>query len=593
MAFCGSAGEVQENTKKQQCDGGCDKREGATIKEGAAWDLSEAVRRSMGKGGAGSKLHLGEKLFAQAMECSERADIVFEFSDGQRPFRGHSCVLIAMCEEYEGLFRSGGVEKKEGVVQVPPGISVASFRAFLEFLYLGRCGEACSAADGRELVGLSQMYHVAGLREWLLTDGIGTENVCVAYEYGLQDKDNRSDDVISACLSHAKKGLGALSAERLRGATAGVVKGLLGSRLGASGGVSRARVTEGLEFVQRWVKANGGMSENLKKEVDGIVNMIDIGKMSRRYLAKVVQSSGLVSDRRFQQVMDHWIPRFDREFDLGRTYGTEGRGPEQFRRIWNVAVHGDGDNERIAGIDYDMGRVLMFNVDSGACLGSAGRKGQDPGQFDMPACAAFNSKGELFVTDFTLHRIQVFDQGGAFLRHFGTRGSEPGMLDGPHGLAFTADDQLVVVDNRNNRVQVFREDGTFVRAIGSQGDSDGMLERPVGVAVSPDGLLYVCDAGNQRVQVFDIEGKFIKGVGAGEGKGAGEFVRPVQVAVGAEGQVLVADAARDDVQVFRGDGSHVQTIGGTLLSHLGGMCVDREGRVFVVCRAKGMIVMLA
>ena len=46
-------------------------------------------------------------------------------------------MLAAVCEEYAGLFRSGMVEEREGVVRVPPGISVESFRGFLEWLYLG------------------------------------------------------------------------------------------------------------------------------------------------------------------------------------------------------------------------------------------------------------------------------------------------------------------------------------------------------------------------------------------------------------------------------------------------------------------------
>jgi len=46
-------------------------------------------------------------------------------------------VLCAVSEEYGGMFRSGMVEEKKGVVRVPPGVSEAGYRGLLEWVYLG------------------------------------------------------------------------------------------------------------------------------------------------------------------------------------------------------------------------------------------------------------------------------------------------------------------------------------------------------------------------------------------------------------------------------------------------------------------------
>ena len=76
-------------------------------------------------------------LLEQALEGSEHGDVLFRFEDGKTPFTGHRAVLCAASEEYAGMFRSGMVEGREGVIGVPPGVSEAGYRGLLEWVYLG------------------------------------------------------------------------------------------------------------------------------------------------------------------------------------------------------------------------------------------------------------------------------------------------------------------------------------------------------------------------------------------------------------------------------------------------------------------------
>ena len=76
-------------------------------------------------------------MLGQALSGSEHGDVRFEFEDGRTPLSGHRAVLSAVSEEYGGMFRSGMVEEKKGVVRVPPGISEAGYRGLLEWVYLG------------------------------------------------------------------------------------------------------------------------------------------------------------------------------------------------------------------------------------------------------------------------------------------------------------------------------------------------------------------------------------------------------------------------------------------------------------------------
>ena len=78
------------------------------------------------------------RMLQQALEGSDDADVDFVFDSGQMGVvKGHRGMLCAGSEEYAGLFRSGMVEAQEGKIRVPPVIGVASFRGFLEWLYLG------------------------------------------------------------------------------------------------------------------------------------------------------------------------------------------------------------------------------------------------------------------------------------------------------------------------------------------------------------------------------------------------------------------------------------------------------------------------
>ena len=76
-------------------------------------------------------------MLGQALSGSEHGDVRFEFEDGRSPLSGHRAVLCAVSEEYGGVFRSGMVEEKKGVVRVPPGVSEAGYRGLLEWVYLG------------------------------------------------------------------------------------------------------------------------------------------------------------------------------------------------------------------------------------------------------------------------------------------------------------------------------------------------------------------------------------------------------------------------------------------------------------------------
>lgn len=138
---------------------------------------------------------------------------------------------------------------------------------------------------------------------------------------------------------------------------------------------------------------------------------------------------------------------------------------------------------------------------------------------------------ELWVTNQTAHRIEVFDYAtGEHRRSVGRPGNGPGEFAFPRGMALLPDGRVCVVDMLNNRVQVLDQDGRWLRHIGQAGDVVGTFGRPRDVAVGPDGTIFVSDAFSQRVHAYSPDGEPLLAFGE-PGSGRGALTLPNGIAI--------------------------------------------------------------
>jgi DNA-binding beta-propeller fold protein YncE len=193
-------------------------------------------------------------------------------------------------------------------------------------------------------------------------------------------------------------------------------------------------------------------------------------------------------------------------------------------------------------------RVNVFSPE-GKLLAQWGQKGTNAGSFELPRAVAVNSKGNVFVSEYSiLDRVQCFSaHGDEVLEVFGHSGTAFGELNRPEGLFVDAHDRLYVADSCNHRIDVYTTGGKFLRAHGQAGSGVGEFSYPYDVCVDAEGRQYVCEFGNSRIQVFDANDRPIEIIG-GPGVEPGQFNNPWSLALDSAGSLYVADSQNHRVQ---------------------------------------------
>ena len=214
------------------------------------------------------------------------------------------------------------------------------------------------------------------------------------------------------------------------------------------------------------------------------------------------QPSGVTVDgdgNIFVAECNHRIQKFTSECKFLSSIGSYGSGPLQFNFPLSVAI--SPTNNKIAVLEFSNHRIQILNPDlTFTC--KIGSRGSGNGQFINPHGVAFDSAGNMYVTDSNNYRVQVFNPKGKLLRQFGNTGSANGELNFPAGICIDSDDTVYVVDSNNHRVSAFTHEGTFLTSFGSKGIRPGQFKDPRGIAVDKNGIIYVSDIGNHCIQIF-------------------------------------------------------------------------------------------
>jgi N-acyl-D-amino-acid deacylase len=167
------------------------------------------------------------------------------------------------------------------------------------------------------------------------------------------------------------------------------------------------------------------------------------------------------------------------------------------------------------------GRLVMT-------LGTKGVSGDGPDTFNSPTDVAVAPNGDIFVSDGHVNsRIVKFNKDGVFIKAWGKRGDRPGEFNVPHTIFFDSRGRLLVGDRSNRRIQIFDQDGTFL-------DQWTQFGSPSGIFIAPDDTLYVVDY-NDKMALF------VGSARDGSIRARSEQVLAEGVAVDAQGGIYVGE----------------------------------------------------
>ena len=242
----------------------------------------------------------------------------------------------------------------------------------------------------------------------------------------------------------------------------------------------------------------------------------------------------------------HCITIFSPTGEKLGSFGSEGSGPGQFNEPYGVAVDDDGN---ILVADVVNHRIQKFTSDN-KYITSVGSWGNNPLQFNLPASVTISPiTKKIAISEWENYRVQILNPDLTFHSSIGSKGSGNGQFDQPYDAAFDSAGNMYVTDASNNCIQVFNSEGQFLRQFGNKGKGDGELDYPTGISIDSDDTVYVIENDNHRVSVFTHEGKFLTSFGS-EGDGPEQFNFPYGITVDKQGTIYVTDFSNNRIQIF-------------------------------------------
>lgn len=287
-----------------------------------------------------------------------------------------------------------------------------------------------------------------------------------------------------------------------------------------------------------------GVSEQDQLKMSLVGGQVSGDGMSKPYAIAVHQGRIFVSDTVQRAVIVYDIP----EKKTMKITETEAG---MLKKPLGIDVDGQG-NLYVA--DGSARRISVFNRD-----GKHTKTIGDEKMFDRLSSVTVNREGTLvYAVDIggvssENHRVRVFDaKTGQHLRDIGKRGNGPGEFNLPRDLAIGRDGRLYVVDGGNFRVQIFDREGKYISAFGKVGKQLGDFARPKEVATDLDGNVYVADTAFGNFQIFSPEGELLMFVGErSEANAPAKYMLPSGIFVDENGRIYMVDQWFRKIDVFR------------------------------------------
>lgn len=182
-------------------------------------------------------------------------------------------------------------------------------------------------------------------------------------------------------------------------------------------------------------------------------------------------------------------------------------GKEHLERPSGIAVNREGTRLYVVdtgGVSNDKHRVQVFDALTGEFIKTIGKRGNEPGDFNLPLLASADQQGNLYVMDSGNFRVQRFDANGEFQHTFGKVGRNMGDFARPKGIDVDREGNIYVVDTSFGNFQIFDKEGQLLMFIGERTEKNEPAKYilPADIEVDEDGRIYVVEQYFRRIDVF-------------------------------------------------------------------------------------------
>ena len=216
---------------------------------------------------------------------------------------------------------------------------------------------------------------------------------------------------------------------------------------------------------------------------------------------------------------DHTVKKYDLDGNKLMTIGIPNSPAElhsgvPFNRCTDVAI--DYDTESIFISDgYGNSNVHKFSI-NGEFIKSWGSPGTDESQFNIVHNIVIDANGYLYVADRENHRVQIFDQGGAFVDQI-TNMHRPCALNihndklyvGELGYGMSVNQN---VPNNGPRISVYNLNKELLFRWGEGfGNNPNQLYAPHSIAIDDDGNIYLGEVSKTNMQNIGLDAVKYKG----------------------------------------------------------------------------------
>lgn len=245
----------------------------------------------------------------------------------------------------------------------------------------------------------------------------------------------------------------------------------------------------------------------------GIISVYDVPRhryyrIGNRVEGKLIKPMGVALDAQSNLYVADMGSKTIKVYDfLGlhlKTFGTD----ENLQEPMSVAV--DKKAERIyvvdnGGIDSNNHRVLVYDK-NGDHIQTIGKRGHEPGEFNLPTDAIVGSDGTLYVLDSGNFRVQMFDNQGNHLAQWGAAGSDFGQFARPRSISIDNNENLYVTDMFFGNFQIFNRQGKLLLPIGKLGEFDqpGHYRLIAGISIDETDRVYVVDQFFKKVDIYRL-----------------------------------------------------------------------------------------